>query len=239
MAKKAGGTDLYTSWIGPFEGEMGRFDQECMSEIRETMKDFSEQGFRVVRGALSPVALQAVKDDVEQTAQSADEHSQWGHMFSGRDKCGRVTKSSDRQMAKMPCEGPTFDICQEILSKYLGTGGHFELSVRALTLMDTQAENPQPDHADYGLGNANDWKIGFPVGGIVCFEEGSRFSTYVGSLDAPLEERVEIELSPGDVVIFHGGKVHRGASYPERNRRLHFYAAHARFPVPENTTFLV
>lgn len=134
----------------------------------------------------------------------------------------------------MDVHGTAASVCQKIVSENLGSGGQFQMEVRAVTLMNTLAENDQPDHTDYGVDNAEDWRIGFLVGGLVCLEEGSKFSRVIGSLDdKKFEKRVEIDLHPGDIVLFHGAKVHRGARHPTGNS-LHFYAACSRFKVPEN-----
>lgn len=234
------GIHLYTSWLRGYQTEMLRFNKLSAPKIEATIVAFEREGYHVIRNALQESDLEDVRSDARETGERASESKGWANMFSEVDSRGRLKTSSDRQMTMMDCNGPAAAICQKLVSEHLGSGGAYEMKIRAMTLLDTEAANDQPDHTDYGVDNAARWGIGFPVGGIVCFEEGSNFSTVVGSLDdRTFGERVEIDLQPGDVVLFHGAKVHRGARYMIRNRRLHFYAACRRLKVPENKTYPV
>lgn len=219
---------------------MLRYHQTSVPKIKATVGAFNREGFHVIRNALTQSDLRAVLSDVTETTRRANESSGWANMFSHIDKQGCLRTNSDRQMTMMDDRGAAAAVCQKLVSENLGSGGQFQMEVRAVTLMNTLAENDQPNHTDYGVDNAGDWGIGFPVSGIVCFEEGSTFSTVVGSLDdKKFEKRVEIDLHLGDVVLFHGAKVHRGARCPTGSKSLHVNAACRRFKAPENKTYPV
>lgn len=170
----------------------------------------------------------------------ADNGKGWADTFSTVDAAGRLTPSSERQMAKMPRTGVTCGIAQELVQKYLGKGWTGELEVKSLCLLDTLSLKHQIDHTDYPRGLAKKWRTRFPIGAIIVIEEDSVFSTWdvsVDTEDPTRQRRLEPKLEPRSVIFFHAVKPHRGFRYIVRNKRLHFYAAHKDFKVETNQTY--
>lgn len=214
MASKEGDQAEYSSWLIPYLAETQRYEQTNPEAILRTIQDFQKQGYSVIRGALSRTQVDSVIAEANETAGRATESTSWQDMFGAKDKNGRLLQSAERQMATMAKNGYTSRLAEDLVSTYLGEMDHFGLRVGTLSLMDTHTRSPQAWHADYELQSAKAWKTGFPVGGIICFEEGSKFETYEGGLDDPLRTPISVALNPGDVVLFHGAKVSQCSTHP-------------------------
>ncbi|KAI8620239.1 hypothetical protein BC830DRAFT_1100088 [Chytriomyces sp. MP71] len=76
-----------------------------------------------------------------------------------------------------------------------------------------------------------------PLGAIFCLEdEGSRL--IVQRLDDIHGNLEEVSVQKGELLVFRGDLKHAGASYNERNRRIHFYLDCEHHERPPNRTFI-
>lgn len=242
MALRCGGLHNFSAWLEVYKHRQS----EPSDEVNTTLEAFKDRGFRVVKQAVAEEELQEIHAEVERTVADAENYKKWRYSFSGIDRAGRIRSSSDRQMAEIRGNGDTRRTAQVSVNKYLGEMENVKLIVGKVSLLDTLSATPQPDHSDYPFGQASTWKARFPVACILAIEEGSIFSTFDCALDEEdphgqrtSGSRVEVALDAGDLVLFHGATVHRGAAYPSRNRRIHFYVIPERFKEPGNETYLI
>lgn len=215
LAENAGGQSNYSAWLPAYLNQCQLHPQTDPPQIAQTIRDFQEKGYRIIRGALTGEQLARVQSEAYSTYSEAAANHELHNMFSGLNDDGEVIESDERQMTFMKEGGYTFRLTESLISQYLGEmDGHFGLKVGKLSLMDTQTDNPQPWHADYNLlTTAQEWRARFPVGGIICFENGSKFETFEGGLDDELTTPITEHLGPGDVVLFHGAKVRLSRNY--------------------------
>jgi len=92
-----------------------------------------------------------------------------------------------------------------------------------------------------------------PLGCIIALEPGTKLkiwpksirlsfmnnlirSDFIESINGPIRP-IEIELNPGDVLVFRGDLVHAGSAYNTKNNRIHLYLDSPLVSRPSNTTW--
>lgn len=110
----------------------------------------------------------------------------------------------------------------------------------------------QMAHCDYvpdqALAQVNDEET--PLGAVIAVMPGSKLRIWSGSHRLAVTNPefygrkkpilpVDLELEPGDIVVFRGDLVHAGASYQEENIRVHVYLDHDAVPRTRNRTWVI
>lgn len=201
-------------------------------------------GYRVYQSVFKP--SDAVLEDVVAFSEEAIEIFNYNE--TKRNDFKRLEATIDRRT------------CRKVTKQFLADLDKFVSSSISCTLKPSrwsvihskagcQAQAPHCDYVpDLALAKAPDAQM--PLSVLVALMPGTRLNVWPNSIRlATLSGRVlkemvpiaceELQLEPGDVLVFRGDFIHAGSSYGEDNYRLHTFLDSPTVPRDPNTTWTV